>query len=344
MKKLLIFSFLLCLSTLGYAQEIESCPGDSIVEVANGVIYFPKIDTVKAELKDYTVRITVVDKDGDPVPRATVTDIASKKEFVTDSIGYTELKIAKGGVVEVLVERTLYHKPITMSVTSQLANEDVAIQLTESIVPGVIKRNKSGESESNFSEFWIKKPAIYLYPTTQTKVNIKHSFQGTVMTTYPEYANGWEVVADPSGKLKNVADNREYNYLFWDGTYRFSDSHYNYQNGFYVKKGDYTSFLLDKLTLIGLNETEINDFIVYWLPSMNRYDEVFVHFWINDDIDNSSKLEVTPKPDTMIRVFMEFGEYKGEKKLPEQVLTPSERIGFTLLEWGGAEIMSGEVR
>lgn len=185
----------------------------------------------------------------------------------------------------------------------------------------------------------VSKPAIYLYPEVKTKVQIKHTFKGVIHTTYPAYNNDWEVVAEPNGKLFNMTDNRNYGYLFWDGFYEFSPSHFDYKEGFYVSKENYTAFLLEKLTILGLNETEINDFIVYWLPILNMNDQSFIHFRVNDDIDNSSKLEVNPQPDVMIRIFMEFKAYDGKSsKLEEQKLPELKRGKFTLVEWGGSDV------
>jgi hypothetical protein len=95
---------------------------------------------------------------------------------------------------------------------------------------------------------------------------------------------------------------------------------------------------------MGLNETEINDFIVYWLPALNKNETNFIHFWVNDDIDHSSRLEVEPKPETVIRIFMEYKAYDGKSpKLPEQQLPQTVRKGFTLVEWGGGAIGTSKV-
>ena len=190
----------------------------------------------------------------------------------------------------------------------------------------------------------IEKPAIYLYPEKETSVTVKHEFLGKMNTTYPEYNNGWEVVASPKGILYNKADQRNYSYLFWDGFYEFPASHYNYKDGFYVEKKYYTKFLHEKLKYIGLNETEINDFVVYWLPQMNLNEKVFVHFRINDNIDNVSFLKINPEPDTLIRVFMEFREVtKNEKPLPTQILPKFERKKFVVVEWGGSRMNTNKV-
>ena len=187
-------------------------------------------------------------------------------------------------------------------------------------------------------EIIAAKPAIYLYPKAKTEISVKNDFKGKVMNTYPLYKNGWNVIAEPNGVLYNLDDKRTYNYLFWDGSYNFTKKHYRYENGFYIKKEDNITFLQEKLELLGLNNTEINDFVVYWLPELNKNEENFIHFWVNDNIDNSSILTITPKPDTLLRIFMEFKAYHGEEKLPKQELTTTPRKGFTVVEWGGSNI------
>lgn len=192
----------------------------------------------------------------------------------------------------------------------------------------------------------IKKPAIYLYPLEQSKIVIQHNFKGKIINNYPIYTDNWTVIAQPDGDLLNVKDNRWYKYLFWDGIYSFSNEHYQFKSGFYVKNEDYVSFLQKKLDMIGLNENEINDFIVYWLPTMNNYKNCFVHFRINDNIGGSSVLETKPAADTVIRVFMEFSgvdDINNAPKVPEQSLPSFVRKGFTLVEWGGAQIGSNKM-
>lgn len=195
-------------------------------------------------------------------------------------------------------------------------------------------------------EVYLKKPAIYLYPEGKKQITVKHNFKGRIGNTYPLYEDNWTVIAEPDGKIFNLKDKRSYEYLFWDGFYSFPATHYQYQTGFYVKDDDYIKFLQSKLSHIGLNEKEINDFIVYWLPAMSKYENCFVHFRINDDIDGSSVLKTEPAAETTIRVFMEFkgvGEVESQYRLPEQKLPSFARNGFTLVEWGGAEFGSGKI-
>lgn len=190
-------------------------------------------------------------------------------------------------------------------------------------------------------EVMVKKPAIYLYPLRKSQIIVTHAFKGKIHSTYPRYEENWTVVAQPDGSLWSARDQRSYKYLFWDGIYAFGPEHYQFKAGFCVNKSDYVSFLQKKLTHIGLNESEMNDFIVYWLPAMNRYENCFIHFRINDNIDGTSVLTTQPTADTTIRVFMEFSGVENLdniRELPEQRLPTFVRRGFTLVEWGGAEI------
>lgn len=49
-------------------------------------------------------------------------------------------------------------------------------------------------------------------------------------------------------------------------------------------------------------------------------------------------LLVTPSPDTLIRIMMEWKGLDNSIDVKEQVLTPVTRNGYTVVEWGGTEI------
>lgn len=193
---------------------------------------------------------------------------------------------------------------------------------------------------SNDPEIIVKKPAIYLYPTQEQSITVHHEFKGQILTTYPEYQEGWNVIAHPDGSLFNTSDQRTYGYLFWDGSYHFPQSHYQFEDGFIISKSENIAFLQEKLNILGLNNTEINDFIVFWLPLLNENDQNFIHFRVNDNIDQSSILNINPQPDTLIRVFMEYKPIDANEQLmvKAQVLPKFKRLGFTVIEWGGAEL------
>ena len=158
------------------------------------------------------------------------------------------------------------------------------------------------------------------------------------MTTFPKYNKNWSVTAYPDGRIFDTKTNRFHSSLFWDGTQNFTREHYNYLSGFVVSKNDLTSFLIEKLEYIGLNTVETNEFVQYWLPILEQNETNFIHFYVNDDYDVISKNNVFPKPETSIRIFMEFYGLDKSIEFSVQNLSKTERKGFTLVEWGGSDV------
>ncbi len=178
-----------------------------------------------------------------------------------------------------------------------------------------------------------KKPVIYLYPENETAVSVKLDFEGKLTYTYPAYNEGWQVTARPDGSLTDE-NGKEYNYLFWEGE---SDVDYKIDEGFCVKGEDTEAFLEEALEKLGLNRKEANEFIVYWLPEMQDNAYNIISFAKEQYTDNAV-LDITPAPDTVIRVFMVWKASDKEVKLEKQILSAPERKGFTVVEWGGSEI------
>lgn len=177
-----------------------------------------------------------------------------------------------------------------------------------------------------------KKPVIYLYPTEKTDVSVSLNLNGKLICTYPDYNNGWNVTAYPDGKIINKADGKEYSYLYWEGE---SNTKYDFSKGFVVKGEDTSKFLQEKLSFMGLTPKEYNEFIVYWLPQMqnNKYNLITFQ---NKAYTENAVLNINPKPDSMLRVFMAYKPLKKFVEVDEQKLDTFERKGFTVVEWGGA--------
>ena len=110
------------------------------------------------------------------------------------------------------------------------------------------------------------KPLIYIYPTEETIVNVKLGYPENLTTTYPEYNNNWEVLAKPDGTLVDK-NNREYYGLYWEGLRK---EKVKFNDGFVVAKEDSIKFLEEKLATLGLNSKESNEFIIYWLPKLQK--------------------------------------------------------------------------
>ena len=177
------------------------------------------------------------------------------------------------------------------------------------------------------------KPVIYLYPETETEVTVKLDFDGTITSAYPAYEDGWTVTARPDGTLTDD-HGREYYCLFWEGVSR---TEYDFSTGFCVPGKDTAKFLEQALSQLGLTDREADEFIIYWLPRMEGNAYNLISFQ-TDAYTDSAALAIDPEPDTLIRVFMAWKGLEKTVDVPEQPLNAVERNGFTVIEWGGAEV------
>ena len=186
------------------------------------------------------------------------------------------------------------------------------------------------------------KPIIYLYPTEQTKVTVKLGNPQKLTHTYPKYKDKWQVIAQPNGDLTDIQTKRSLYALYWEGV---NNDNNETTTGFIVKGEDTISFLEEKLALLGLNEREANEFIIYWLPKLESSPYNFIYFKTIAEQDKNMPLYISPKPDTVIRVMMAFKNLKEPINVTEQILpeTP-QRNGFTVVEWGGTDLTGNIVR
>ncbi len=177
------------------------------------------------------------------------------------------------------------------------------------------------------------KPIIYLYPESTTKCSVDLTLiDGRLTCTYPDYDNGWDgFTAYPDGTLV-FPDGKEYYALYWEGTQSES---WDFSKGFCVRGEDTAKFLEWALEAQGLSPREANEFIVYWLPLMQDSEYNVISFQTDRYTDNSI-LEVTPTPDTLIRVFMAYYPSNAEVEIEPQSFSTPERNGFTVVEWGGS--------
>lgn len=204
------------------------------------------------------------------------------------------------------------------------------------------------------------KPVIYLYPTVPTEVSINFINPINLSTDIPKYANGWNVLANPDGTLKDLqrdATNCDkinyskegseyarnacaegiYPYLYWSG--QASGIYPRATDGWIVDSADLDGFLNSKLSEIGLNQKEKTDMLDFWVPEMQKKNAPFyrISFFQTQQMNDFIPMNVKPKPHTTIRVFLDWAPLtsKPTTELLPQVLQKIDREGFTLVEWGG---------
>ncbi|MBR5452472.1 MAG: hypothetical protein IKV54_00190 [Clostridia bacterium] len=177
------------------------------------------------------------------------------------------------------------------------------------------------------------KPIIYFYPTSPTLCSLKVVIDGSLTCTYPDCGNnGWQnFTAYPDGTLI-FPDGKEYYALYWEGE---QNAEWDFSEGFCVRGEDTAAFLEWALSAQGLSPREANEFIIYWLPLMEGNEYNVISFQSTAYTDGAV-LEISPAPDSMLRVFMAYYPSDVYIDVEPQTCEGFERNGFTVVEWGGS--------
>lgn len=175
------------------------------------------------------------------------------------------------------------------------------------------------------------KPVLYLYPTRKTTVKVTFEKPQLLTTTYPKYTNAWEITAYPNGDLYDK-DNKYYYALYWEEAL---EKPVDFKTGFYVEAKDAIKFLEEKLTFIGLNERERNEFIMYWLPILEANQKNLVYFELTQERQAGNQLFIQPTPDSLLRIGIHIMKVATKTDIIAQKLSSFKRQGFVAVEWGG---------
>ncbi len=179
------------------------------------------------------------------------------------------------------------------------------------------------------------KPIIYIYPKEDMNLNIKLLNNDLLTHTYPKYTNEWNVKVSKNGNIYDYETKRNYYALYWEG---IDNTPSNMNEGFVVEGKDTIKFLEEKLEYLGLNEREINEFIIYWIDKLENNKYNFIRFRTTEEVNEYMPLEISVKPDTLIRIIMDFKPLENKIEVTEQHLSKVTREGYTIVEWGGREI------
>lgn len=179
----------------------------------------------------------------------------------------------------------------------------------------------------------VHKPIIYLYPEQQEQINVTLKVEGKIIADYPKYDENiswWNITAFPDWKV--IQNWKEYSYLFWEA--EFDNNDWDLSRWFIVEWKDSREFLEEKLSYMWLTPKEYNEFIVYWYPQMmnNKYNLIY---FAGEDYDTRAPLEITPKPDSILRVFMVIKPLDQKLEIEEQKLEKFNRKWFSVIEWWG---------
>ncbi len=206
------------------------------------------------------------------------------------------------------------------------------------------------------------KPVLYLYPTKPTKVSVTFVRTPRFATDIPTYAGGWNVLAEPNGKLhdlqpqltncsaidtaafgseyaKRACESSVYPYLYWSGT--ANGTYPTPTGGWVVPRSHVGSFLQAKLQALGLSQKEQQDMLSFWVPELLKKTVPYyrLSFFQTAQMNAFIPMHITPQPNSLLRVFLDWTPLSAlPAQMPKpQALNPFKRSGFTVVEWGGLE-------
>ncbi len=220
---------------------------------------------------------------------------------------------------------------LVVPVDASVYQNEIVITFTDEEYNNIVKY---GDIYGEYSGT-VDKPIIYIYPEEEMNVTVKLLNSSLLTVSYPKYEDGWNVIAKKDGTLFDLNTNRSYYGLYYEGKNSLATVK---NDGFVVEGKDTVDFLEEKLEILGLNEREINEFIVYWLPRLegNKYN--YIRFETLEEINNYMPMKISPEPDTFIRVIMDYKALDKKVDVEEQKLTKVVRKGYSVVEWGGSEI------
>ncbi|MCR5513912.1 MAG: hypothetical protein K6F36_00555 [Bacilli bacterium] len=190
------------------------------------------------------------------------------------------------------------------------------------------------EIESGSHEMMEKKPIIYFYPEEEMDLTVTFVNEEMLTTTYPKYDGGWNIHLKEDGTFTVPGSDREYYGLYYEAN---SDYECTFDEGFYVTSENAASFLEEKMDYMGFTNRETDEFIMYWLPILERNEQSLVYFEETLERNEESPLIFSTAPDTLIRTCIHIKKVDAPIEMVPQELTHVERNGFTVTEWGGLE-------
>ena len=173
------------------------------------------------------------------------------------------------------------------------------------------------------------KPVEYLYPAHAETVHV--AVGADVVTSDPAYDGGWTVQASPSGRIED--NGATYGSLYWEG-YALN-AFPAITEGTVVPRGDAAAVLSSQSRTLGLDPAEASAFLAFWVPRIPTAPYIEISWLTTPTLDQLLPLTVTPRPTTMLRIFVVMQGDATDVSVPAEPLHGTVRRGFTLVEWGG---------
>jgi hypothetical protein len=194
---------------------------------------------------------------------------------------------------------------------------------------------------TRFSSFFAE-PIIYVYSKKPQELTLAEGRPNLFMITRPQAHQGfWRVETKADGTLWDIINKINVPYLFWEGLtpapLQTAPSF-----GFQVESKNLETFFDTTLVRLGLVSREVQDFKKFWIPELKRFpvDQWLLSFLPQEHIEKFAPLNIEPRPDTLIRVFMDFQPLPRLETWQPQHFSDFKtpiRQGLTVVEWGGTK-------
>ncbi len=187
-----------------------------------------------------------------------------------------------------------------------------------------------GDYFIQFYYIYVDKPNIYLYPENPIELDVSILFPqtGEVVSSIPEYPDNWKnIKVEPDGTIDG-----QYGFLFYESK---QPNFVQRTKGWVVECKDLEVFFRKDLKESGFIQTEIDDFVEYWIPILtdSEYFALFPQY--NEQLDPLIQLNFSKQPDSILRLTYVIEKIDSdENKFEEPEIPPFERISFVVAEWG----------
>jgi len=183
----------------------------------------------------------------------------------------------------------------------------------------------------------VDKPAVYIYPETPGEFEVTLGLGRGVqlIASDPVYGEGWSVYVAEDGRIDDA-----YDYLF----YELSTPRPDLPAEGWCLDGTRIEDELDALAdQCGLNANETVEFVDYWSDRLPDNPHWLAYPVFDTDLDRWATLDVTPVPESVLRVWVFFVPSQTARDLPAPVLPTCNREGTTVIEWGGGMLQPPSV-
>ena len=249
----------------------------------------------------------------------------NKVEKKKTAIKISKRAIMMGGIAAIALGAVAVHIAINKTVTETQCKDE--------------KSFGSYYNPANPNAITIDKPIIYLYGYNNERVKVSMDQASGISISYPEYgSSGWQIIAKPDGHLTDQKTGKDLYALYYEMQDSKIPQAFAHGDGFLVEKSSISDFLDEKLTLLGLDYKEREEFITYWLPKLAQNQYNHIYFASADEINECvTNLQISPAADQQIRIWMIAEPATKNTVTKEQQLSQVIRqtTGKLIVEWSG---------